>query len=99
MVRRKSVKRERELRELGEHIQLWRKVNGLSAARLAERAAITRETLRNLENGTGAVRIDSLFAVFGVLGISETILNAADPHNSSSGRTRMDDILNAGGHL
>lgn len=96
MVQRKSVKRERELRELGEHIRRWRRLRGLSAARLAERAAVTRETLRHLEQGTGAVRLDSLFAVLGALGIAGSVLHAVDPYNSTSARARMDDILNAG---
>ncbi|MGV8881865.1 MAG: helix-turn-helix domain-containing protein [Rhodoglobus sp.] len=99
MVQRTSVKRERELRLLGEHIRRWRKLNGLSAVRLAERAAITRETLRHLEEGTGAIRIDSLFAVLDALGISDAVLSGADPFNSVAARARMDDIIASGGTL
>lgn len=99
MVQRRSVKRERELRELGANLRKWRKLNGLSALALSERAAVTRETLRHLEEGTGAVRIDSLFAVLGALGVADTVVEATDPHNSRSARARMDDIIGSGGTL
>ncbi|MCJ1708192.1 helix-turn-helix domain-containing protein [Microbacterium sp. VKM Ac-2923] len=99
MVLRRSVKRERELRQFGAHLRLWRKVNGWSASLLAERASVTRETLKNLEEGTGAVRVDSLFAVLGALGIADTVVRAADPHNSDAARARIDGIISAGGRL
>lgn len=99
MVQRRSVKRERELRELGANVRRWRKLNGLSTVALSERAAVTRETLKHLEEGTGAVRIDSLFAVLGALGIADTVARATSPHNSSSARARMDDIIGSGGQL
>jgi transcriptional regulator with XRE-family HTH domain len=99
MVRRRSVKRERELREFGSHLRRWRTLNGLSTVALAERASVTRETLRHLEQGTGAVRVESLFAVMDALGITETITRAADPYNNPSARARMDDIIASGGQL
>lgn len=99
MVQRRSVKRERELREFGANVRRWRKLNRLSAVALSERAAITRETLRHLEQGTGSIRIDSLFAVLGALGIADTVVNAIDPHNDPGARARMDDIIASGGTL
>jgi ribosome-binding protein aMBF1 (putative translation factor) len=54
MVQRRSVKQERLLKEFGENIRRWRKVNGMSASELASRAFITRETLRSIEAGTAS---------------------------------------------
>lgn len=81
----------------GAILRRWRKVNGMSAVQVAERALITRQTLRNIENGTATARMDSLFAVLTVLGVDGIILDAADPHNNSAGRRRIDEILGAGG--
>lgn len=99
MVQRSSVRRERLQRELGENIRRWRKVNGVTASELAERAFITRATLRDIEKGTGTARTDSLFAVLIALGIADAVISAADPYNSTSARARMDEILKTGGTL
>jgi transcriptional regulator with XRE-family HTH domain len=99
MVQRRSVKQERLLKEFGENIRRWRKVNGMSASELASRAFITRETLRSIEAGTGSPRADSLFAVLSTLGIADTVVRAVNPYNSDAARARIDDILGAGGSL
>jgi len=99
MVRRTSPQRKRLLRDFGANLRRWRKVNGLTAVQVAERAFITRETLRNIENGTGTARMDSLFAVLAVLGVEGVIVEAADPYNNDAGRSRIDDILSTGGSI
>jgi DNA-binding XRE family transcriptional regulator len=60
MVTGRSHIRTRMLKELGSNMARWRKLQGLSATMLAERAHVTRDTLRAIETGTGAPRIDSL---------------------------------------
>lgn len=99
MVQRRSVKRQRELVEFGAHLRRWRKLRGMTALELADRASITRETLRNLETGTGSPRLDSLFAAMGALGITQAALDGVSPFNSTAARARMDEILAAGGEL
>ena len=71
----------------------------MSAADVADRASVTRETLRNLENGTGTPRMDSLFAVLAVVGIADDVVEAANPYNSDVARVRIDEILRTGGTL
>lgn len=97
MVQRTSQRRQRDLREFGEHIRRWRRVNGLSATELAARASITRETLRNIEQGTGSPRLDSTFAVLRALGITDAVLRGVNPYNNEAARARLDDIIIAGG--
>ena len=46
---------DRELTEFGEHIRGWRMVLGLTAQQVAERAGITRDTLRKIEAGEPGV--------------------------------------------
>ncbi len=43
----------RGLRLTGEQIVTWRKLQGLTAEQVAERAGISRNTLRSIEQGTG----------------------------------------------
>lgn len=93
MVQRRSPARARLLSDLGENIKRWRKLQGMSASQLAERAYITRETLRHIENGTGSPRLDSVMAVLSVLGLAETVVRSADPFNSDAGRALMDEQI------
>lgn len=99
MVQRRSVRQERLLREFGANIQRWRKINRMSASALAERAFITRQTLRNIESGTGTPRLDSLFAVLTIIGIADAVVSAADPFKNNAARPRIDQILGSGGSL
>lgn len=99
MVQRGSVRRERLLREFGANIRRWRKLNGTTASELAERAFVTRATLRDIETGTGTARTDSLLAVLMALGIADGIVTAADPYNDSAARARIDEMLKTGGEL
>ena len=55
------------LEDLGRNVRDWRKIHGLTAELLAQRAGISRETLRALEHGTGTVRLESLVAVLAAL--------------------------------
>lgn len=99
MVQRDSPRRARLQAELGENLRRWRRVNGMSASELAERAAVTRETLRGIETGTASVRLDSFLAVLVALGIADTMVAATDPFASAAARSRIDDILREGGAL
>jgi len=93
MVTGRSPARTRLLKELGSNISRWRTLQGLSATVLAERAHITRDTLRAIETGTGAPRIDSLLAVLLSLGMANTVVASTDPWNSLAGRALMDELI------
>lgn len=97
MVSRRSPARSRLLGDLGENIKRWRKLQGMSASQLAERAYITRETLRHIENGTGSPRLDSVMAALSVLGLAETLVRSTDPFHSDAGRALMDEQLELAG--
>jgi transcriptional regulator with XRE-family HTH domain len=99
VVQRSSPRRQRIQAEIGENLRRWRRVNGMSASQLAERAAVTRETLRGIEAGTASVRLDSFLAVLIALGIADTVVTATDPFANEAGRARIDDILREGGNL
>ncbi len=85
---RASRRTERDLRAFGENVRGWRKVLGLTAEAVAERAGITRTTLRSIETGEGSVRLENAFAVLRILGQAESVILATDPHTSELGRLR-----------
>lgn len=58
----------RSLRTLGDNVRLARKRRGLSAALVAERAGMSRPTLRAVERGEPSVTLGALANVLHVLG-------------------------------
>lgn len=93
MVRRTPVQVARALADIGEHVRTWRKLNGLTAALVAERAGINRQTLRDIETGTGTVNSENLLRVLRVLGILPAVVAATDPLSTDVGRLRADQAL------
>ena len=96
---RPSARRNRLQAELGENIRRWRRINGMSSSDLAERATVTRDTLRAIESGSAAPRLDSFMSVLIALGIADTLVEATDPFRSDAARARIDDLLSRGGDL
>ena len=84
---------ERALRILGEHVSNWRKLNRLTAAQVAERANISRETLRAIEQGKVTASTENLLRVLRIIGIMDSVVASADPYQTDVGRLRMDEIL------
>ncbi|MFA5607452.1 MAG: helix-turn-helix transcriptional regulator [Leucobacter sp.] len=87
MVQRTSPGRRRQLERLGENIQAWRKLQGLSASELARRAHVTRDTLRAIERGLGSPRLDSVMSVVSALGFADHFISASDPLLTDQGRS------------
>jgi transcriptional regulator with XRE-family HTH domain len=83
----------RALRVLGTHVSDWRKLQRLTAAQVAERAGISRDTLRAIEQGKGTASTENLLRVFRILGILEGVVASADPYQTDVGRLRADEIL------
>ena len=54
--------------QLGSHLTAWRKLNGLTAAQVADRAGVARDTLRKLEHGDASAGFDVFLNVARVLG-------------------------------
>ncbi|MER7244907.1 helix-turn-helix transcriptional regulator [Kribbella sp. NPDC000426] len=78
---------------IGEHLTAWRKLEGLTAAQVAERAGISRGTLRRLENGETTVGLDVLLNVARALGVLDRVVDAFDPYETDLGRARADEVL------
>lgn len=83
---------DRQITELGEYIHGWRMVLGLTAQQVAERADITRDTLRKIESGNPNVSFNSVAQVLRALGLLDRVVDAVDPLNSDIGRLRADRL-------
>lgn len=88
-----SVSVERALREFGRHVATWRRLERLPVQLVAERAGISRDTLRAIETGRGSVSLENCFRVLRILGVMDGVVRAADPYETEVGRRRADEIL------
>lgn len=91
-MKRTSTSVDDSLVALGRSVRDWRKVHGLTAQLLADRAGITRGTLRAIETGSGAPRIENLMAVLDAMGLADVVVEALDPLATSLGRARIDRL-------
>lgn len=74
--------------ELGEHLAAWRKLLNLTTTQVAERAGVTRNTLRAIENGTGAATLAAMLQVAQALGVLDKLVDSVDPYKTDIGRLR-----------
>jgi len=79
---------DRQLVEFGEHMRGWRMVLGLTAQQVAERAGISRDTLRQIETGEATASFSNVAQVLRALGVLDQAVEAIDPLNSDVGRLR-----------
>ncbi len=88
-----SPRTARAARDLGEHLTAWRKLQGLTQAVVAERAGISRMTLRKLEHGDPTVGLESFLDVLRSLGAIDYLLDGLDPFDTPIGRHRAMEQL------
>ena len=82
----------RSAREIGQDFAGWRKILGLTAAQVADRADVTRGTLRKLEHGDPSVSFHVVLRVARALGILDTLTAALDPLDTDLGRARAGQL-------
>lgn len=83
-----GYKIDRQRAQFGEHVRGWRMVLGLTAQQVAERAGITRDTLRKVESGDPGVGFGNVAQVLRALGLLDQVVEAVDPLRSDIGRLR-----------
>lgn len=82
----------RALREMGEDLSTWRKLRGLTAAEVADRAGLAAKTVLRLESGQGAT-LENALRVARALGVLDSLTEALDPYATDVGRLRADEAL------
>ncbi|MCL2881461.1 MAG: helix-turn-helix domain-containing protein [Coriobacteriia bacterium] len=93
MVRPASHKVLAAASEVGEQLKTWRKLLGLTAEQLSQRAGIARSTLRRIEQGDAAVNFQAVLRTMNALGILDRMSQATDPYETDFGRARADQTL------
>ncbi len=93
MRRPRSSRTSRAALRLGEHVLAWRKLQGLTAQQVADRAGLSRPTLRRLEHGDPRVSMESFLNVARALGQLDRVIDALDPYETPLGRARADARL------
>lgn len=83
----------RALARTGEHFSTWRKLRGLTEAQLADRAGVSRGTVRRLENGSGGVSLENVARIARALGVLDELTQALDPYETDVGRLRAEETL------
>lgn len=78
---------------IGEQLVAWRKLQGLTAVQVSERAGISRATLRRIETGDAGVGFQAFLSVARALGVLEAVVTATDPYETDLGRARADEVL------
>jgi transcriptional regulator with XRE-family HTH domain len=78
---------------LGEHLQAWRRLQGLTQEQVAERAGVSRGAVVRLEQGKPGVALDVLLRVAGAMHITDFLVDALDPYKTDLGRARADEAL------
>jgi DNA-binding XRE family transcriptional regulator len=81
------------LHKLGQDISDGRKRRRIPVALMAERADVSRETLRKIEKGDPTVAFGRYAAVLFVLGLTDRLNNLADATYDSLGRMLEEENL------
>lgn len=84
---------QRAANSLGEHFKTRRKLLNLTEQQVAERAGISRKTVRRLEADSSATSVGAMLRVARALGVLDVLVDALDPHDTEVGRLRANDQL------
>lgn len=87
-VKRTSARIERAAAAIGTQLAAWRRMQNLTAVQVAERANISRDTLRRLEHGDPGVSLGTVLGVARALGTLDRLVDALDPYQTDLGRAR-----------
>jgi len=82
----------RSMRTIGKNLANQRKLLGLTARMVAERAGTTPPTISKLENGEGTT-LEITLRVMRVLGVMDDVVAATDPFGTARGRLMVDEKL------
>lgn len=78
---------------IGSHVVTWRRLLGLTAEQVAQRAGISAPTLRKIEHGDPSVTLETYLNVLRALGRLDDAVTALDPYETELGRARADQVL------
>lgn len=88
-----SAKSRRTASTLGDYVSTFRRLQGLTAEQVADRAGITRNTLRKLEQGDASVGLDVFLEVCRVLGVLDFVTEGMNPYETALGQALAEQNL------
>lgn len=74
---------------IGNHLSTWRRIEGITARELAERAGVSVDTVSRLEHGDPSIGLGKVLAVSRVVGILSEVEESFDPASTERGRLRL----------
>jgi transcriptional regulator with XRE-family HTH domain len=77
---------------IGADLATWRRLRGLTAAQIADRADVSRHTVMRIEGGQGA-SLENILRVARALGVLDELVAAVDPYATDVGRLRSEEAL------
>jgi transcriptional regulator with XRE-family HTH domain len=83
----------RALRAVADDVVVWRKLRGLTQAQLADRAGVSPNTVRRLEDAESGISLENFLRVLRALGVLESVPRALDPYETDVGRLRSEERL------
>lgn len=89
----RPVRIQRAAADIGTQLGAWRRMQDLTAVQVADRADISRDTLRRLEHGDPAVSMGNVLGVARALGALDRLVEALDPYQTDLGRARASAAL------
>lgn len=81
------------VRQTGEFVSTWRRLQGLTQAQVADRAGVSRGVVVRLEAGEPGTSLDTFFRVLGALHITDDVTAALDPYRNPAGMARVEERL------
>lgn len=93
VVKQTPARVRRAAEDIGAQLSAWRRMQDLTAVQVAERANISRDTLRRLEHGDPAVSLGTVLGVARALGALDRVVDALDPYQTDLGRARASAAL------
>lgn len=82
----------RALERTGRHLSEWRRLQGLTAQQVADRAGIGIATLKRIESGADA-NFENVLRIGRALGLLDRVVAAFDPTATEVGRARAIEAL------
>ncbi|HLS03280.1 MAG TPA: helix-turn-helix transcriptional regulator [Actinomycetales bacterium] len=82
----------RSITTIGTHLATWRRLRGLTAEQIADRAGVSRSTVSALEAGRGA-SLENTLRVARAVGVLGLLTDAIDPYETDLGRARANEAL------
>jgi len=92
-VKQTPVRVRRAAADIGAQLAAWRRMQNLTAVQVAERANISRDTLRRLKHGDPGVSLETVLGVVRALGALDRLVDALDPYQTDLGRARASTAL------